>query len=210
MIRIILADDHPLIRTGLRTILQEEGELQLVGEADSGSALLELLPRVAADVLLLDISMPGPGFAGLMRQIRAGWPGLRVLVLSVQPEDQYAVSALRAGAAGYLSKEQSPERLIAAIRRVHAGGRFISPALVERLAEELSPDRIRPPHLTLSEREHQVLTLLGGGRTTKQIAAELGLSPKTVSTFRQRIRQKLRLTSDAELIRYALEHHLTA
>jgi len=209
VIRVLLADDHPVVRAGLRQILAEAPDITVVGEAADGSAVVEQAAGTRPDVVLLDVTMPGTGFITLVRNLRRNHPHMAVLVLSVHPEDQYAVRAFRAGASGYLSKERSPELLLAAIRKVAAGGRYVPDSVVDRLVTRLDRESAGELHESLSDREYEVLCLLGGGRTVSDVAAELQLSPKTVSTFRTRILRKMRLRSNAELIRYTLEHELT-
>lgn len=208
MIRLLVADDHPVVREGLRRILDETPGMQVVGEARDGEEVLEQVGRQPADILLLDVSMPGPGFLGVLESVRAREPALRVLVLSVHPEDQYAVRALRAGAAGYLTKDHSPEALVEAIRKVALGGTYVSAGLAERLARGLRSDAGVPAHEALSDREYEVLCLLGSGRTVKDIAATLELSVKTVSTYRSRLLQKMGFESNADLVRYVATHGL--
>jgi len=208
MIRLLIADDHPVVREGLRRIVADDPGLQVVGEAVDGDGVLALILRQPTDVVLLDVSMPGPGFLQVLERLRAEHPGVKVLVLSVHPEEQYAVRALRAGAAGYLTKDHSPEQLIEAIRRVHRGGKYVSPTLAERLATDLAAGGPQAAHELLSHREYDVLCLLGSGRTVKEISAELDLSPKTVSTYRARLLEKMRLTGNADLVRYAARHGL--
>jgi two-component system invasion response regulator UvrY len=208
MIRLLIADDHPVVREGLRRIVADDPGLQVVGEAVDGDGVLALISRQPTDVVLLDVSMPGPGFLQVLERLRAEHPGVKVLVLSVHPEEQYAVRALRAGAAGYLTKDHSPEQLIEAIRRVHRGGKYVSPTLAERLATDLAAGGPQAAHELLSHREYDVLCLLGSGRTVKEISAELDLSPKTVSTYRARLLEKMRLTGNADLVRYAARHGL--
>ena len=209
MIRLLIADDHPVVRHGLRRIVDEQPGLTVVGEAVNGDELLSALPRLPADVVLLDVSMPGPGFLQVLERLRAEHPSVAVLVLSVHPEDQYAVRALRAGAAGYLTKDHSPEQLIEAIRKVYRGGRYVSATLAERLAADLTvPAAQQARHEMLSDREYEVLCLLGSGRTVKEISADLRLSPKTVSTYRARLLEKMQASSNADLVRYAAQHGL--
>ena len=209
VIRLLIADDHPVVRHGLRRIVDEQPGLSVVGEAVNGDELLSALPRLPADVVLLDVSMPGPGFLQVLERLRAEHPTVAVLVLSVHPEDQYAVRALRAGAAGYLTKDHSPEQLIEAIRKVYRGGRYVSATLAERLAADLTvPAAQQARHELLSDREYEVLCLLGSGRTVKEISADLRLSPKTVSTYRARLLEKMHATSNADLVRYAAQHGL--
>jgi two-component system, NarL family, invasion response regulator UvrY len=208
MIRLFIADDHPVVRAGLRGIVDGEPDFEVVGEAYDGGDMLARIGRTPAEVLLLDVSMPGPGFLEVLRGLRQDHPRVAVLVLSVHPEDQYAVRALRAGAAGYLTKDHSPEELVAAIRKVHRGGKYVSPSLAERLAVGLEIGANDSPHEQLSNREYDVLCLLGSGRTVKEIASRLALSPKTVSTYRARVLEKMKLATNADLVRYAAQHGL--
>lgn len=207
MIRLLVADDHPIFRDGLRRLVESCDDLRIVAEASNGQDVAGLCAGGTIDVILLDISMPGPGFIETVRILQACCPAVRILVLSFHPEAHYAIRALRAGAAGYLTKERSSEELVKAIRQVHAGRRYVTDTLAETLAAELT-DGQEPSVDTLSDREHEVLLLLGAGTTVGEAAVELGLSPKTVSTYRTRILEKLRLSSTAELIRYAVEHKL--
>ena len=208
MIRLLIADDHPVVREGLRRIIQDAVGLQVVGEVASGPELLEQLSRVAADIVLLDVTMPGLRFLELLQRLRSEHPTVAVLVLSVHPEDQYAVRALRAGASGYLTKDHSPEQLTEAIRRVYRGHKYVSPGLAERLATDLAAGTREDRHSLLSDREYEVLCLLGSGRTVKEISHSLQLSPKTVSTYRSRVLDKMGASSNADLVRYAALHGL--
>jgi DNA-binding NarL/FixJ family response regulator len=208
MIRVLVADDHAVVRAGLKRILDDQPNVRVVAEAATGDEVLRVLAAAPVDVLVLDISMPGPGVFELLRTLGATHPRVRTVVLTMHPEEQYAVRVLRAGAAGYLSKEHSPELLVEAIRQAHAGGVYVSPRVGEALVNQVAHRGERASHETLSDRELEVLVRIGAGQSVKAIAAELGLSPKTVSTFHSRIRKKLRLQSDAELVRYALEHKL--
>lgn len=208
MIRLLIADDHPVVREGLRRVVEGAGFL-VAGEATDGDELLALAAKVQADVVLLDITMPGPGFVEVIQRLKVQRPNLRVLVLSVQPEDQFGLRVLQAGAAGYLSKNQSPEQLVAAIRRVVSGGRYVSPALAEKLASMIASGDERRPHELLSAREYQVLCLIGAGKSVKEVAAAMSLSPKTVSTYRTRVMEKTGLKSNAEIIRYTVENTLS-
>ncbi len=209
MIRLLLADDHAVVRAGLRSIFEDTGELQVVAEAATGDEVLRILASSPVDVLVLDISMPGPGVFELLRVLKEEHPQVHVVVLTMHPEDQYAVRVLRAGASACLSKERSWELLVDAIRKAHGGGIYVTPSLGEILAERLAQSSPSAPHALLSDREFEVLVRLASGESTKAIAANLALSRKTVSTYHSRIRQKLGLQSDADLIRYALEHQLT-
>ena len=204
----MLADDHTVVRAGLRRLLEDHGDLRVVAEAATGDEVLSIVAADGVDVIVLDISMPGPGVFEVLRQLAERHPRVRTVVLTVHPEDQYGVRVLRAGAAGYLSKERSPELLVEAIRKAHQGGVYVSPTLADALAAFVTRSGDRPPDQLLSSREFDVLVRLARGQSVKAIAGDLSLSRKTVSTYHSRIRQKLRLRSDAELVRYALDHGL--
>jgi two-component system invasion response regulator UvrY len=206
-IRIFIADDHPIVRQGLRRIVEADAAMAISGEAGDAATLLAALDGAATDLVLLDVSMPGGPFLDTLRAIRARHPSVRVLALSVHPEDQWAVRALRGGASGYLTKDHSPEQLLEAIRRVYRGGKYVSPALAEHLAQQLG-DGERAPHELLSDREFEIMRRLGSGRTVSHIAAELALSVKTVSTYRTRILEKMAMATNADLVRYAAQHGL--
>ncbi|MBN1582139.1 MAG: response regulator transcription factor [Anaerolineae bacterium] len=208
MIRVVVADDHAVVRRGVIQILSEAGDMVVVGEASDGRETLRLVQRCPCDVLLLDIAMPGGGGLDVLAQVHGLCPDLRTLVLSMYPEQQYATRALRAGAAGYLTKESAPDELIAAIRHIAAGGRYVSRTLAEALAEELGADVAQEPHHLLSNREYQVMCALAGGKTVGEIAGDLGLSVKTISTYRTRILEKLHLNTTAEIMRYVFDHNL--
>jgi len=210
MIRIFIADDHHLIRAGFRQLAAEDHALRVVGEAADGHDLLQRLEATGTDVLILDIGMPGPGFLALLGQLKHRFPRVRVLVVSMHPEGELAVQALRAGAAGYVTKTEAPTELMAAVAKVHAGGRYVSPTLAERLANELEAGLPGRPHEALSAREHAVLRLLAAGKTNKEIAALFAVGPKTISTYRSRILRKLNLKTNADLVRYVIEHGLAA
>ena len=205
MIKLLIADDHPVVREGLRRVVADSPDIVVVGEAATADELLAQVDRVGPEVVLLDISMPGPGLFEVLRALRERRPAIRTLVLSVHPEGQYAVRALKAGAAGYLTKDQAPRELLAAIRRVHGGGRYVSPALGEKLAQGRGAGVETAAHEQLSDREFEVLRLLGAGNSVGDIARRLSLSPKTVSTYRTRILAKLKVKGTAGLIRYAVE-----
>ena len=209
MIRLLIADDHPIVREGLKRIVLECNDIQLVGEAENGQMVLEQCEKNAIDVMLLDISMPGPGFLDVLQRIRSKFPQIQVLVLSIHPEDHYAVRALKAGASGYLTKSHTPDELANAIRHVHTGRKYVSPMLAEKLASQLQNNDDVKLHETLSNREYQIFCMIGAGIDTSDIAAKLNLSPKTISTYQSRIMDKMNLKSKGELIRYAIEHELT-
>jgi len=208
MIRLAIADDHPIVRQGLRRIASEGAEISVVGEASTAAELFRLLAGAAVDVVLLDVSMPGSTFVETLQDLREKHPSVKVLVLSVHPEDQWAVRALRGGAAGYLTKDHSPEQLVEAIRRVARGGKYVSEQLAEKLAGLVDNGRTRSPHERLSDREFEVLRALGSGMAVKDVAEQLHLSAKTVSTYRARLLEKMGLKSRADLVRYVVEHEL--
>ena len=208
MIRLVIADDHPVVREGLKYVVSQNRDMQLVGEAEDARSTLEISRSVRVDVLLLDVSMPGTGVVDLIRSLRALRPNPRILVLSVHPERHYARRVLQAGADGYLTKTHSPTALAAAIRQVYAGRKYVTPALAEELALDLSAGRHATPHEALSDREYEVFRRLGAGSRVNEIASELGLSAKTVRTYRSRILEKMNLTSTAEIIFYAVHNGL--
>ena len=208
MTRVVIADDHTVVRRGLAEVISDAVDLAVVGEAASGDALLGLLRGGTPDVVVLDLSMPGPSGLDLVKQLRAEYPSLPLLVLSMHPEDQYAVRVLRAGAAGYLTKEAAERDLVQAIRRVAGGGRYLTPVLAESLLAHFDTDPGASPHASLSDREFQVLRLLASGKPVSTIGEELALSVKTVSTYRARLLQKMGMKNNAELTRYAIENGL--
>jgi DNA-binding NarL/FixJ family response regulator len=208
MIRILVADDHAVVREGLKRIIAATTDMMVAGEAVNGQQVLDLVGSGSWDVVLLDISMPGRGGLDVLRQLKAEHPRLPVLVLSMYSEDQYAVRVLKAGGAGYLTKDSAPEELVNAVRRVIRGRKYIGPATAERLAVDLDLDFQEAPHEALSDREYQVLCLLGSGKTVSEIADRLALSVKTISTYRTRILEKMKMNTTAELIRYAIRHNL--
>ena len=208
MIRVVIADDHQILREGLKQLLQASGDVEIVGEAGDGFEVLERVRTLDFDVLLLDMSMPGKSGVELIRQVKGERPKLRILVLSMHEEHQYAVRAIRAGASGYLTKESAAAKLVAAIRKVGSGGAFISAEVAERLAQEAMPHADGPPHTTLSDREYEVFRMLVNGRTVTEIAASLHLSGKTVSTHKARLMEKLGIENNADLVHYAVRHRL--
>jgi DNA-binding NarL/FixJ family response regulator len=208
VIRLVIADDHPVVREGLKYVVSQNRDMHLVGEAEDARSTLAICREVRVDVLLLDVSMPGPGVVDLIESLRAVRPSPRILVLSVHPERHYARRVLQAGADGYLTKNHSPTALAAAIRQVYAGRKYVTPALAEDLVLDLSAGRHATPHEALSNREYEVFRRLGGGSRVNAIASELGLSPKTVRTYRSRILEKMNLMSTAEIIFYAVQNGL--
>ena len=203
--KILIADDHAVVRRGLRDTLAEAYSRATFGEAKTAQEALESVARQNWDVLILDISMPGKSGLDILDDLHRLRPKMPILLLSMHPEGQFARRALKSGAAGYLTKESVPEELKEAVRRVQAGGRYVSATLAEKLALDLRSDADLPVHELLSDREFQVLRMLASGKTVKQIADEISLSVKTVSTYRARILLKTRLKTTAELIRYALQ-----
>lgn len=208
MIKVLIADDHAVVRQGLKQILAETSEMLVVGEATTGAEALEKARSEQCDVVVLDMAMPGSSGLDILKEIRARHPKLPVLILSMHPEEQFAVRLLKAGASGYLSKESAPEELVKAIRKVVEGGKYVSPVLAERLALDLSADSSKPLHASLSDREFQVMCMMASGKTVTEIAEALSLSVKTVSTYRARILEKMSLNTNAELIRYAIQNQL--
>lgn len=210
MINIIITDDHAVVRKGLKQIIEETPGFIVAGEASSGNELIEKVKEFRYDVVILDISMPGKDGLDTLKELKQIAPELPVLVFTVYPEEQYAVRLLKAGASGYINKESKPEELINAIERVTRGRKYVSPRLAELLANNLdntSPDET-PLHDTLSDREFQVMCMIGSGKTPTQIAEELGLSINTISTYRIRILEKMRMRSSAEITLYAIKNRL--
>lgn len=208
MIRILIADDHAIVRQGLKQIVEENAEMRVVAEAASGAEALRKMRETDCDVVLLDISMPGKSGIDVLKQIREENLRLPVLILSIYPEDQYAVRLIKAGAAGYMTKESAPAEVVEAVRRVAGGKKYISPTVAEMLANELGAGDEKLPHQTLSNREYQIFLLLASAKTPTEIAEALALSVKTVSTHRRRILEKMHLRNNAELMHYAMERHL--
>lgn len=208
MINILIADDHPVVLEGLKQIVAETPDIAIKGEAKNGQEALEQVRTRQWDVVVLDITMPGIHGLDLLKRLKAQRPRVSVLVLSVHPEDEYAVRLLRAGASGYLNKRSVSNELVEAIRKVAHGGKYVSPALAEKLAFELDVDYDKPPHERLSDREFQVFCLIASGKTVTEIADELSLSAKTVSTYRSRVLEKMNMQRNAELTRYAIQHEL--
>jgi DNA-binding NarL/FixJ family response regulator len=208
MTRILIADDHAVVRAGLRELLLQRESVSVVGEAEDGNRLLTLTAETPADMLVLDVSMPGPPFLDLLRRVRAMAPSLRVLVLTMHSEDQFALRALRAGASGYLTKDRTVEELQEAVTRIARGGRYVSASMAERLAASLDGTFGAAAHEALSDREMEVLVLLGSGNTVTQASAALRLSVKTVSTFRTRLMRKMAFSTNADLVQYVGRHGL--
>jgi DNA-binding NarL/FixJ family response regulator len=208
VIRVLIADDHAIVREGLRRIVSETPDIAVTGEASSGEEMLDLVRTQSGDVALLDLAMPGRGGIDTLRQLKKEKPELPVLILSIYPEDQYAVRALREGASGYLTKEAAPDELVVAIRKAAQGRKYVSATLAERLALDLEANAEELPHEALSNREYQVMLMLSSGRTVREIADELALSVKTISTNRARLLKKMGMRTNAELTYYAVKQGL--
>ncbi|MGE5622577.1 MAG: response regulator [Bacillota bacterium] len=207
-IKVLIADDHAIVREGLRQILGETRDMVFAGAAENGNDAIKLARGADADVLLLDISLPDKNGIEVLKQIRKEAPKLAVLMLSMHPEDQYAIRSLKGGAAGYLNKQSTPAEMVDAIRQVASGRKYISAALAQELANQIGEERNLPPHETLSDREYQTLIMIASGKTVGDIAHELSLSVKTISMYRTRLLQKMKLRHNAELTHYAIRNRL--
>jgi len=207
-IRVLIADDHSILRRGLRDIIEDTEEIRVVAEAESSAEALKQLRAERCDVVLLDISMPDRNGIETLAIIKKEQPAVAVLMLSTYPENQYAIRAIRGGAAGYLTKQSAPAQLVSAIRQVALGKKYVTPAVAEELARSLAQDSDRPPHELLSNREYQTMRLIAAGHTVTEIAQQLSLSVKTVSVYRTRILQKLGVTSTAAIAHYAITNKL--
>jgi DNA-binding NarL/FixJ family response regulator len=208
MIRVIIADDHAIVRQGLKQILSETSNISVTGEAETGLQAIKIVRETTFDVMLLDISLPDKSGIEVLKQIKKEQPKLTVLMLSMHTEHEFAVRALKAGASGYLNKQSAPSQLVTAIRQVATGKKYISAALAQELANTLDQDRDKPLHEILSDREFQTLCLIAAGKTPSDISTELCLSPKTISVYRSRLLEKLKLANNSELTRYAIRNHL--
>jgi two-component system, NarL family, invasion response regulator UvrY len=208
MISVLVIDDHDVVRQGLTRIISAAEGLSVKGEASTAAQAMKLFKEDDFDVVLLDISLPDLNGLSLLDEMRILRPGQQVLVLTMHPEKQYAIRALRQGAAGYLTKDSASEELLEALLRVASGQRYITPGVAEQLTKEALGERDRPPHLTLSKREFSVMLEVASGLSLKEIAALLDVSDKTVSTYRTRLLEKMGMTNNAELVRYAVENHL--
>ena len=207
MIRIIIVDDHPVVRRGLKQILQEQPDVKVVGEAESAVEALKIIRTIDCDAVVLDISLPGASGVEILKQLKHEYQKLPVLILSVHPEEQYAVRVMKAGASGYLTKESAPEELVKAIRKITSGGKYISSSLAEILITDIDASG-KPRHENLSDREFQIMRMIAQGKAIKKIAEELCLSEKTVSTYRTRLLNKMNMTTNAEIISYALKNKI--
>lgn len=209
MIRVLIADDHAIVREGLKRILADDSSMETIAEAADGQEAARLVRLHKPDVVLLDISMPGRSGIDALADIQSASADTRILILSMHPEDQYAIRCLRDGADGYLTKESAPELLLGAIRKVHSGGKYVSPMLAEKLVANLNSEDRTAPHELLSDRELQVLIMIGAGDTVSGIADKLCVSVKTVSTYRARVLEKMNMDNNAQLMRYAIDNRLT-
>jgi len=209
MIRVLIADDHAVVRKGLKQILAETTDIVVAGEAHNGQEVLNKVRKSGDwDVVVLDITMPGTSGLDILKEMKNEHPKLPVLVLSIHPEDQYAMRVLKSGASGYMTKESAPEELVKAIRKVATGGKYVTPGMAEKLLFDLGSDPERPLHENLSDREYQVMCLITSGKTVKEIAKEMSLSIKTISTYRTRILEKMKMKTSAELIHYGIRNKL--
>jgi DNA-binding NarL/FixJ family response regulator len=207
-IKILIADDHPIVRAGFKQVISDMPDMLVADEAGNGQEVLHLIGKKDYDLVLLDISMPGRSGLEILKDLKSEKPKLPVLILSIYPEEQYAIRALRAGASGYMTKASAPNELILAIRKISEGGKYISASLAEKLAYYLDGDAIKPPHETLSDREYQVMLMIASGKTVTEIANELCLSVKTISTYRTHILEKMRMKNNAEITLYAVQNKL--
>ncbi len=208
MIKIVIADDHDIVRAGLKQIIADEDDMEVAGEANSGEKLLELIKKNDYDVVLLDLKMSGMNGIEVMKHIKATKPAVPVIVLSMHAEDQYAVRTIKAGASGYITKETAGDNLVSAVRRVASGGKYISPTLAETLAESVAGGGSELPHENLTDREFQVLCMIASGKTVSEIGSELFLSVKTISTYRQRILEKMNMKNNSELTHYVIKNNI--
>lgn len=208
MIRILVADDHSVVRKGIMQIISEVEEIKVVGEASNGFQVMEMATPEFCDVVLLDVSMPGKNGLEVLKELKSLYPSINVLMLSMYPEEQYALRALRSGAAGYLTKGSAPDELVAALRKVARGGKYVTGSLAEKLATSFDLDIEKPRHELLSDREFQVMCLIASGNTISEVASELNLSVKTISTYRTRILEKMGMSNNAEVTHYAIKNGL--
>lgn len=208
MISVMIADDHAIVRQGLKQILSETDDIKVTGEAETGFQAIKIARQQDFDVMLLDISLPDRNGIEILKQIKKDRPGLAVLMLSMHNEHEFAIRSLKAGASGYLNKQSAPAQLVVAIRQVAAGDKYVSPVVAQELANIINSDVDKPLHATLSDREYQTLCFIAAGKTLSEISAEMFLSPKTVSVYRARLLEKLKLTNNSELIRYAIKNKL--
>lgn len=208
MIRVLVVDDHAILRHGLNKILADTDDITVIGEAETGAQAMKLLREIQCDVVLLDISLPDRHGIEVLKLIKQERPKLPVLILSMHTEREFAVRALKAGASGYLTKRSAPTQLVGAIRQVASGRKYLTPSIAEEVADAIADGPERPAHELLSNREYQTLCLIASGKTLSSIAAELSLSPKTISVYRSRVLEKLRLRNNSDITRYAIKNQL--
>lgn len=208
MIKILIADDHAIVRRGLKQIISENSDMTVAGEASDGQAVMDKVRKDHYDLVLLDISMPGRTGLDILKELKTDHPKLPILILSMYPEEQYAVRVLRAGASGYLTKDSAPDELITAIRRVLSGKKYVTASLAEKLAVDLDISSRKQMHESLSDREYQVMCMIASGKPVGEIAEKLSLSVKTISTYRSRILEKMKMKNNAELTYYAIQNKL--
>ncbi len=208
MISVMIADDHAIVRQGLKQILSETDDIKVTGEAETGFQAIKIARQQDFNVMLLDISLPDRNGIEILKQLKKDRPSLAVLMLSMHNEHEFAIRALKAGASGYLNKQSAPAQLVVAIRQVAAGDKYVSPVVAQELANIINSDTDKPLHATLSDREYQTLCFIAAGKTLSEISSEMFLSPKTVSVYRARLLEKLKLTNNSEIIRYAIKNKL--
>ena len=208
MINIVIVDDHAILRRGLSQIIGESGDMKVVGEAETSAEAMRLLRETPCDVMLLDITLPDRNGIETLKLVRKEHPKLQVLMLSMHPENQYALRALKAGAAGYLTKQSAAAQLVSAIRQVHGGRKYVTPAVAEELANSFDRDSERPAHELLSMREYQTMCMIASGKSLTEMAAQMSLSVKTVSVYRARVLEKMHLKNNAEITHYAIKNQL--
>ncbi len=206
--KIVIVDDHELVREGLKKVLLKESDLKLVGEANSAAELFKVLHENEVDLVILDITLPGRSGLDIIADIKNINPHIRVLILSMHPEERFALRALKSGASGYLSKEAAAKELVNAVKKINSGGRYISSTLAEHLADSIDKEIDKLPHETLSNREFEIFRLIAKGKSVGQIAEELMLSVNTITSYRSRMMEKMNFSTNAEIIRYAIEHNL--
>ncbi len=208
MINIVIVDDHAILRRGLSQIISESGDMKVVGEAETSAQALRLIRETPCDVMLLDITLPDRNGIETLKLVRKEMPKLQVLILSMHPENQYALRALKAGAAGYLTKQSAAAQLVSAIRQVNSGRKYVTPAVAEELANSFDRDNERPAHELLSMREYQTMCMIASGKSLTEMAAQMSLSVKTVSVYRARVLEKMHLKNNAEITHYAIKNQL--
>lgn len=208
MIKIVIADDHPLFREGMKKIINDQTDLKIVGETENSAGILDLISKTETDVLLLDITLPGRSGIDITKDVKSFYPKLPVLILSMHPEERFAVRALKAGASGYLNKECEPEIVLDAIRALYDGRKYITPKVAEQLAHDIDTSASKPTHELLSDREFEVMQLIATGKSVREIAEQLSLSINTINTYRMRIFEKMNLKSNIDLVHYSIQHGL--